>query len=118
MAILAGILFLVYGIRFIRDVASGKRKPSFFVENYDKFRLYGTVVLTIVYFITMDIVGRYYPNRGFGFLFMSIPFMFILSMMYSHEFSRSKIITIAVNSIVAPSLSWYILGKLFNITLP
>lgn len=118
VAILAGIIFLVYGIRFIRDVASGSRKPRFFVENYDKFRLYGTVILTVVYFIAMDLVGRYFPNTGFGFLFMSIPFMFVLSLMYSHEFNRSKMIVIAVNSIIAPSVSWYILGKLFNITLP
>ena len=118
LLILLAAILIVFGIPFFRDLRSGKRKPSFFVENFDKLRLFGTLLLSVVYFITMDAVGMQFPSMGYGFLFVSMPFMFILSLLYAHNIDRKKLIVISVNSILAPGIAWYILGNLFNISLP
>ncbi|PIE35753.1 tripartite tricarboxylate transporter [candidate division KSB3 bacterium] len=118
LLILLAIITIVYGIPFFRDIRSGKRNPSFFVEQFDKLRLFGTLILAIVYFILMDAVGMLFPNMGFGFLFVSIPFMFVLSLLYAHNIDRKKLLVIGINSILAPCIAWYILGNLFNISLP
>lgn len=118
LLILFAAIVIIFGVPFFREIQNGKRKPSFFVENFDKLRLFGTLFLSIVYFITMDAVGSLFPNMGFGFLFVSMPFMCILSLLYAHDIDRKKLLFISVNSILAPSIAWYILGNLFNISLP
>ena len=118
LAILLAAIIVTSGIPLLRDVKSGKRKLSFFAENLDKFRLFGSLLLLLIYFIAMDAVGRLFPNMGFGFLFMSIPFMFCTSLLYVHDINRKKLILISLNSIVAPGVAWYVLGNLFNISLP
>ena len=118
LGLLLAAIFVVYGIPYIRSVASGERSISFSTKNIDLFRLLGTLVLTVAYFLSMDYVGRFFPNTGLGFLFMSIPFMFLLSLLYVHGISRVKFLIIALNSLIAPSMAWVILAKMFRITLP
>ncbi len=118
LLILLVVIAAVYGAPMIRGLKSGDRKISPFVEHYDKLRFYGTLGLTVIYFTAMDYVGSYFPNMGFGFLFMSIPFMFVLSLLYVHEMNRRKFITITMNSVISPVIAWYVLGNLFNISLP
>lgn len=118
LLILGLAIVVVFGIPFIRDVKRGKRMPSFFVENFDKLRLFGTLALMIVYVLTMRHVGEFFPNMGLGFLFASIPFMFLLSLLYAHNINRQKIMLITLNSLIIPGVSWYILGNLFNMSLP
>ena len=118
LVILLAAIVIVFGRPWLRGVRNGDRKLSFFVENFDKLRLFGTLGLAIAYLISMDFVGRLFPNMGFGFLFMSVPFMFVLSLLYAHHVDRKKITIMAINSVVAPSMVWYVLGYLFHITLP
>ncbi len=118
MVVLLALIFLVYGIPYLRAVAKGEKKPSFSMRHMDKLRFFGTLVLTIVYFLLMDYVGEFFPNMGLGFLFMSIPFMFLLSMLYVHNLDRKKFLAITLNALISPTLAWYILANLFNITLP
>ena len=112
------LIFLVHGIPFLRDLSRGKRKLSFSLAHMDKLRFGGTLVLTVAYFLLMDYVGTFFPNMGLGFLLMSIPFIFLLSMLYVHEVNRRKLLVISLNAVVAPSIAWYVLAQLFNISLP
>ena len=117
------ILFLaiaaLYGRGFVRQVASGQRSLSLFRENYDKLRFYGTIVLTVIYFLAMDYVGEtFFPNTGLGFLTMSIPFIFVLSALYAHGLDRRKLTIIGLNAIIMPCAAWFVLAHLFRITLP
>lgn len=112
------LIVFLYGGRFIKDLREGKRRIRFFVENYDKIRLFGTIGIVVLYFIIMDYVGTLFPNTGFGFLFVSMPFMMALSFLYVHDLNKRKTIIILFNSSIAPLAAWYILGNLFNITLP
>ena len=85
---------------------------------FDWVRLLGTIVLTVIYFSLMDTVGEYFPNMGLGFLLMSMPFMFLLSVLYVHDASRRQYVTITLSSILSPTVAWYLLAQVFNITLP
>jgi hypothetical protein len=103
---------------FLRALRKGERSFSFSLKDFDKIRFFGTLILTVAYFLSMAYVGDIFPNRGFGFLFMSVPFMFCLSLLYVHDLNRDKFITLSLNAFISPSLAWYVLAKLFHISLP
>lgn len=86
--------------------------------DFDRFRFFGTLVLMIAYIYLMDVVGSIFPNTGYGFLFVSVPFIFLLSLLLVDKKSRRNILIITANAVLAPVLAWYVLSQLFNITLP
>jgi hypothetical protein len=45
-------------------------------------------------------------------------FIFALSLVYVHEVTRRVLLVITSNALIAPLAAWYVLGTLFNITLP
>jgi len=112
------VILLVYGIPYIRDVYNGKRASPFAGAQWDNLRFFGTIVLTIIYFMSMDSVGEYFPNTGLGFLFTSIVFIFLLSLLYVHGVNRRKILVLSLNALISPCVAWFVLAHLFNITLP
>jgi len=112
------LLALVYRHRLVEIVRTRGAGLSFFEENADKFRLFSTLGLVVLYFIGMDYVGGLFPNTGLGFLLCSIVFIFLLSLVYVHEITRKVLITISCNALIAPLTAWIVLGKLFEITLP
>lgn len=118
LLVLLTMIVLVYGRGFYRDVRAGKRSLAFFNEHSDKFRLFATLALTVAYFLLMDWVGNLFPNMGFGFLFVSMPFMFLMSLLYAHDICKKKLTAIAANALIAPLVAWYVLANLFNISLP
>ena len=118
LLLLFAAIVVLYGRAFFQDIRAGRRRLRFFEEHYDKIRLFGTIVGVIVYFVLMDYVGTLFPNTGLGFLLVSIPFMMFLSFLYVHDLNRRKTVIILLNSTIAPVTAWYILGNLFNITLP
>jgi len=118
LVFLLGLIIIFNGIPYLRALSTGKRQLSFSVAHIDKLRLLGTLILTIAYFLMMEYVGTFFPNMGYGFLFVSIPFVFLLSLLYAHVITRRKIVVILMNAVIAPSLAWFLLAKMFNITLP
>lgn len=119
---LMGILFaliLIFKVRpFLADVRAGRKRLPFVHEDIDKPKLFGTIFLLVVYFYLMDVVGRMFPYTGYGFLFMSVIFVFLLSLLYLSERTRRNYVIITINALVAPLLAWFVFAKLFNITLP
>ncbi|MCP5298262.1 MAG: tripartite tricarboxylate transporter TctB family protein [Chromatiaceae bacterium] len=113
------VLIAVFqGIPYYRAVRAGRKTLPFTSGPFDATRFFGTLILTVAYFVAMPYVGDLFPNTGLGFLLMSIPYMFVLSWLYLHERDRSHLLRIGINSIVAPVIAWYVLARLFNITLP
>ena len=117
-----GVLFalvLVFNVvPFLAAVRRGERSLPILGESMDKFRFFGTLVLIVAYFQTMSMVGNFFPYTGYGFLFVSMVFLFLMSLMYMHTRTRRKVLTAAINALVAPTLAWFILARLFQITLP
>lgn len=114
--IIIGILIILAAILLIQTIWNRKKegkpifcKKGFFVENYDKIKFYGTIILLILYVICLDL---------FGFLFTSMVFMLLFNLLYSASKERKSILTSVVISVVSSVLIWYVFGVLFNLSLP
>ncbi|PMR71500.1 tripartite tricarboxylate transporter [Halomonas heilongjiangensis] len=118
MAVLFAIILATKLVPFMAAVKRGERALPIVGEPMDGLRFFGTLALLVVYFYLMAVVGDMFPYTGYGFLFVSIPFVFLMSMMYLHEWTKKAVVIVLINAITAPSLAWFILAKLFNITLP
>lgn len=118
LLILLGIILLNERKAIMPGLKQAGRALFFGSLEFDRFRFFGTIFLTIAYFYLMDVVGSVFPNTGYGFLLMSMPFIFLLSLLYVDNRSRRNIIIILMNAVIAPGLAWYVLSQLFNITLP
>ncbi|RCK42056.1 MULTISPECIES: tripartite tricarboxylate transporter TctB family protein [Thalassospira] len=118
IAVILGILFIsiliTRGSTILATVTSGTWWPA----GIDHRRFFGTIALTVIYFLAMPEVGDLFPNTGLGFYLCSIPFLFALSTLYLHEHSRRTLLIAGANALIAPSVVWYILSELFNISLP
>lgn len=118
MAVLFAIILATKLVPFMAAVKRGERALPIVGEPMDGLRFFGTLALLVVYFYLMAVVGDMFPYTGYGFLFVSIPFVFLMSMMYLHEWTKKAVVIVLINAIIAPGLAWFILAKLFNITLP
>ncbi|MHB0777360.1 tripartite tricarboxylate transporter TctB family protein [Halomonas sp. WWR20] len=119
--LMLGLLALILVSRS-KKIMPGLRQAGravFYQENgFDRQRFFGTIALIVAYFYLMGVVGNIFPNTGYGFLLVSMPFIFSLSTLYVDERSRRNMTIIAVTALIAPGLSWYVLSELFRITLP
>lgn len=118
LVVLFGAIVVVYGPGLVREFRSGKRSLSLSGGDFDKFRFLATIALTIAYFQSMDLVGAFFPNKGYGFLIMSIPATALFSLLYVHGLTVRKLVVIGLNAVILPSLVWYILKVLFRVSLP
>lgn len=116
LLVLGGLIFLANFRPVMRAIRSGRYQ--FFVRNADFFRLLLTLVLIPVYFWLMDAIGGIFPNMGLGFLLSSIPFVFLMSMLYCHERTSRNLTIITVNAVVAPTFVWAVLYHLFLVSMP
>lgn len=103
---------------FLAAVKRGERTLPIVGERMDGFRFFGTLALIVAYFHLMAIVGNIFPYTGYGFLFVSMGFVFLMALLYMHEWTKKAVIIVSLTAIAAPSLAWFVLAKLFNITLP
>lgn len=85
------------------------KNKKFFIDNFDKMKLFGTGVLLFLYILGMNLLG---------FIVSSIIFISLFNILYT---GKKEVKSIAVSigiSIVETMLIWFIFGYLFNITLP
>jgi len=119
------LLLLIIGLQnLIRKLRNGSLRESlksfrFFEENYDKLKLFGSIISVAVYFFLMDFIGRFFPNQGLGFLIASIPFMFVMSfLLVGKENFKNHRTSILISTVATPLLAWVLFAKMFFITLP
>ena len=112
-----GLVIVVTNARpVLRAICSGRYQ--FFVKNADFFRLIATLALIPGYFWMMDFIGSVLPNMGLGFLLASIPFVFLMSMLYCHEKTRRNVTIIVANALLAPIFVWVVLYHFFLVSMP
>ncbi|UYG00732.1 MULTISPECIES: tripartite tricarboxylate transporter TctB family protein [unclassified Halomonas] len=119
--VLAGLFALILVTKvvpFLAAVKRGERTLPIIGESRDSARFFGTLALICAYFYLMAVVGDLFPYTGYGFLFVSMAFVLVMSLMYLHEWTKKALIIVVINAIVAPTLAWFVLAKLFTITLP
>ena len=109
------ILAVVILFQSIMD-AKKKNRPfmdfkskKFFIDHFDKMKLFGTVALLILYIMGMNLLG---------FIVSSIIFISLFNILYTGK-KEPKSIAISIGiSIVETLLIWFVFGYIFNITLP
>lgn len=84
----------------------------------DKPRFFGTIALTLVYFLLMVPLGDFWPNTGMGFLLCSIPFVALMGLLYLHEKTKGLLIALGIVSLAAPLIVWWVFANVFFLTLP
>lgn len=84
----------------------------------DKIRFFGTIGLTIAYFLLMVPVGDMWPNTGLGFLICSIPFVALIGLLYMHDRPLRSVAILLAVAVIAPTLIWWLFTYVFALTLP
>lgn len=105
----------------IRDRKSILQAGAFWAKTFryiDKSRFFGTLALTIIYFMLMVPVGDIWPNTGYGFLICSIPFVFFSGVLYMHKYQKQDLIVMGIIAVVMPTLVWWLFSNVFYLTLP
>ena len=118
MAVLFALILIMKVVPFMAAVRRGERTMPIIGEARDNFRFFGTLVLIAAYFYFMAVVGDKFPYTGYGFLIVSMAFVLLMSLLYLHDWTKKAITIVIITAIVAPSLAWFVLAKLFTITLP
>jgi len=88
------------------------------LDDMDKPRFFGTIGLTLVYFLAMEPVGAIWPNTGLGFLLCSIPYVLATGVLFLHDRSARSVLPVAVTALVGPASVWWLFSELFFLTLP
>ena len=112
MIILAVLLVAIVVMEGRIRIKAGENffaKPgSFFIENYDYLKLWGTLVLFAGYIVCLDIIG---------FTVTSIIFVFLFNLLYAGT-QRKSVFTSVIISVVSALIISVLFGVIFNITLP
>lgn len=119
--IIGGVLALLFLTIVIRDRARIAGSGAYWRETFagmDRVRFFGTLVLTLIYFGLMMPVGNIWPNTGIGFLICSVPYVFAVGVLYLHKRGLRDTTPIAIMSVVAPPLAWWLFSYVFFLTLP
>lgn len=120
--ILVGCVLLALGTAIFltrwRTIAGAGQYWSQILRSLDKLRFFGTIVLTLAYFLLMVPVGDLWPNTGMGFLLCSIPFLALCGLLYLRERTRRGVVALGIVSVVTPVLAWWVFAQVFFLTLP
>lgn len=111
-------ILIILGLIILMQESMKKKKEGtsfsfkgkkFFEENYDKIKLWGSLVLFILYIALLDLLG---------FLVSGLIFVFLFNVLFAGTRNIKSIMTSGIISIVSSVSIWYVFGTLFNITLP
>ena len=119
---LIGAILLLLGAAILvthrRAIMNSGAMWSRILADMDKPRFFGTLILTVIYFLLMVPVGDRWPNTGLGFLICSIPFVAAISILYMHDRSPRSLIPVLIVAVAAPTFVWWLFTYVFALTLP
>ncbi len=111
LIILAIIIFIQHVIksRQANTKLFSLKGKQFFEENYDKVKLFGTIILLFAFIFLLE---------PLGFVIASIIFMSLFNILYSEKYDKKGLL-VSLGLAVAETMTvWFIFGYLFDITLP
>lgn len=116
--IVIGILIILLIILIIQAIIKAKKenKPlfnfknkKFFEENYDKIKFWGSIVLFVLYILSLELLG---------FLIASIVFITLFNVLYAGTKNKKSLFYSLLISVIASFVLWFLFGYVFNVTLP
>ena len=109
LVVLLLAIIITEGLARVKEGGSFIAKPSrFFIEGYDKVKLWGTLLLFAGYIFVIDKVG---------FTVTSMIFVLLFNLLYA-GLGKKQILISVIIAIVAPLIISIMFGVVFNITLP
>lgn len=113
LAVLGLVILVTEGLGRVKAGKGFLTKPGrFFVENYDKVKLWGCVVLMAAYFFLLDKIG---------FTVCSILFVFLFNTLFAGPARMKNVkyhLVSLLISVVSVLLISILFGTVFDITLP
>ena len=85
------------------------KNRHFFIHQYDKAKIFGTIILLIIYAFALKIIG---------FIASGIIFITMFNILFSGDQSKKGLVKSFLIATVETMLIWFIFGYLFNVTLP
>ena len=117
-----GIVLAILGSAIlIRDRARLRGAGAYWSgiwRDMDKPRFLGTLALTLAYFSLMVPIGNIWPNTGRGFLFCSVPFVFLSGLLFMHDRTLRAMLPLAIIAVVGPVFVWWLFTYPLFLTLP
>lgn len=116
--IVMGILVVLGIIILIQEMVKAKREnrplinlkgKSFFVEGYDKVKLFSSIVLLFVYIGAMKLLG---------FIIGSIIIISLFNILFAPKKDKKSIAICIGISVIETMILWFVFGYIFEITLP
>ena len=116
--IVIGILIILSIVLIIQALIKAKKEnrpfiniknKKFFEENYDKIKFWGSIILFILYIMSLEILG---------FLFGSIIFITLFNVLYAGTKNKKSLFFSVLISVIASFILWFLFGYVFNVTLP
>lgn len=109
LVILLAAVIVTEGLARVKEGKSFIGKPGkFFIDHYDKLKLWGTLVLFMAYIALLDVVG---------FTITSIVFVFLFNVLYTGLSKKAVVMSIII-AVAASLIISIMFGVVFNITLP
>lgn len=119
--LISAVLIVLGLVIIIRDRQKILQAGVFWKRTFryiDKSRFFGTLGLTVLYFLLMVPVGDIWPNTGYGFLICSIPFVFLIGLIYMHKRQVRDLVLMGGVAATIPTLVWWLFSSVFYLTLP
>lgn len=116
--IVIGILIILLIVLMVQAVLKAKKQKKsifsfknkkFFEENYDKLKFWGSIILFVLYLLSLELLG---------FLIASIIFITLYNVLYAGTLKIKSLIGSVMISSIASFTLWFLFGYVFNITLP
>ncbi len=118
IAAILSLLGLAIALRHRSEFIAAPRYWCHLVTSINKIRFGGTLVLTLIYFSSMEPIGDIWPNTGLGFLLCSIPYVFAIGLLFMRERTPIGSFALGITAFFAPFAVWWIFTDLFFLTLP
>lgn len=113
-----GLLGLAIVIRDRARIAGAAGYWADIWQGMDKPRFLGAIALTLLYFSLMVPVGNIWPNTGRGFLYCSVPYVFVVGALFMHDRTLRGMLPLAIVAIVGPIFVWWLFTYPLFLTLP
>ena len=112
-----GVLIILGSCIIITEIAKKIRNKEpiipkckiFFVADYDKLKLFGSLILFVLYVAMLDRIG---------FIPASLIFIFMYNILFCGILQWKSLLISAVITVVFVVGIWFIFGVMFNISLP
>lgn len=110
--IVLGLIILIQYLIKMRHMNTklfSLKNKQFFEKDYDKFKLFGTILLLFAFILLLE---------PLGFVIAGIIFMSLFNILFAGKYTKKDLLISTSLAIIETMSVWFVFGYLFEITLP